>query len=149
MIWVACYDLLVTALASEKVGGSFIGTSELNGGELDFLSLAHWASLNGGGLVLSVAELDGLDCGALRSKNGRERRSLCLGCESLGNSILCRSQSLDVMKRTKLFGRMVHTFVLCTAAIAGQDGVDISSRSLQEVTALGAEDEGSDSRHFK
>ena len=43
----------------------------------------------------------------------------------------------------------MHTFVLCAAAIAGQDGVDISGRSLQEVTALGAEDEGSDSRHFK
>ena len=98
MIRVACYDLLVTALASEEVGGSFISTSELNSGELDFLSLAHWASLNGGGLVLSVAELDGLNCGALGSENGWERRSLRLGCESLGDSILCRSQSMCVMK---------------------------------------------------
>ena len=52
-------------------------------------------------------------------------------------------------ERMKIIGCMVHTFVLCAAAIAGQDGVDISGRSLQEVTALGAEDEGSDSRHFK
>ena len=82
MIRVACYDLLVTALASEEVGGSFISTSELNSGELDFLSLAHWAGLNGRGLVLSVAKLDDLDCRALGSKDGWERRSLCLGCES-------------------------------------------------------------------
>lgn len=98
MIWIACYDLLVAALASEEVSGSFISTSELYRGELDFLSLAHWASLDSGGLVLSVAELDGLDCRALGSENGWERRSLCLGCESLGDSILCRSQSLSVIK---------------------------------------------------
>ena len=87
----AYYNLLVTALASEEVRGSFIGTSELNRGEFDFLPLAHWASLNGGGLVLSVAELNSLNCGSLGPENGRKRRSLCLGCESLGDSILRRS----------------------------------------------------------
>ena len=44
---------------------------------------------------------------------------------------------------------MVHTFVLCTAAIAGQNSVDIAGRSLQEVAALGTEDEGSDSGHIE
>lgn len=52
-------------------------------------------------------------------------------------------------ERTKIIGCMVHTFVLCAAAIAGQNGVDIAGRSLQEVAALGAEDEGSDSRHIE
>lgn len=79
--------ILVTTFASEEVGRSFIGSSELNGRELDFLSLAHWAGLSGCGLVLSVAKLDGLDCRALGSKDGWEGRSLCLGCESFGHGI--------------------------------------------------------------
>lgn len=42
----------------------------------------------------------------------------------------------------------MHTFVLCAAAVAGQDGVNISGGGLEEVAALSAKDEGSDSRHF-
>lgn len=59
-------------------------------------------------------------------------------------------QSVSVRhKRMKIIGCMVHTFVLCAAAIAGQNGVDIAGRSLQEIAALGTEDERSNSRHIE
>ncbi len=79
----------MSAVAGEEVGTSFIGSSQLNGRVFDFWSATVWACLVGSGLVLSVAELDGLDGRALSSKNRWERGALGLGCEGLGDGI-CR-----------------------------------------------------------
>lgn len=41
------------------------------------------------------------------------------------------------------------TFVLGTAAVADQHNVRVTSRALQQITAIGTEDQGADGRHVE
>lgn len=53
------------------------------------------------------------------------------------------------LAHTVLLELMSRTFVMCSAAVAFQNGFGITGRAIKKIAAVGAEHKRSDRRHFE